>query len=60
MAADNDLRDAWNAAKKVMSNGKPERLSSRDNALEATHRDSARDALTGVVEAAYTTLTKVI
>jgi hypothetical protein len=59
-AVENDVRDGWNGAKKVMNDFKLDRVFSEDNRLEATLCPSTRRILTGVVEAPYTTHTSAV
>jgi hypothetical protein len=59
-AVDDDARDGWNEAKKVMNCSEPEWLLSDNNAGDATVCANTHLTLTGLVEAQYAPRTDAI
>jgi hypothetical protein len=57
---DNDARDEWNGAKKVMNSSEKERLVSDNNGLDVTLCARPQPTWTGAVETPYTARTIVI
>jgi hypothetical protein len=53
-AVDNDARDKWNGAKKVMNRFEKKRLVSGNNALDAALCAHTNTTWTGAVEVPYT------